>query len=246
MPAVGHLVLVKVLKLLTFCLGDSTEDLCVKILVLKLLYVLFIAPQTRENFHTNELYVIVDVFLRELLDLDEKAESVRPPFNLYIQRELTPPSQLRQTFLRVLHPLLTKTQLRTHLYKPLEVMRALERLVEDAKIREIDPTTRRLAERCLSGDWRVQLKRALSTPHSPYNEPYSAASTVAVAAESDLNIPRASPPEVRISDLHRSPLSDEGRHGVLLHVAKPRRRAAPPPPPRQRLKPSPAPASKAG
>ena len=65
------------------------EDLCVKLLVLKLLYLLFTTPGTREDFHTGELYVIVDVFLRELLDLDEEGETVGPPFNLHFKRQLT-------------------------------------------------------------------------------------------------------------------------------------------------------------
>jgi hypothetical protein len=66
--------------------------------------------------------------------------------------------QLRHTYLRVLHPLLTKTQLRSLPYKRPQIVAALESLIQNASIRDINPTTKRLVERCLSGEWCVQLK----------------------------------------------------------------------------------------
>ncbi|KAI0293024.1 hypothetical protein B0F90DRAFT_1811865 [Multifurca ochricompacta] len=95
--------------------------------------------------YTNDLCVLVDVFLREIIDLDEEAESL-----------------LRHTFLRVLHPLLTKTQLRSLPYKRPQIVRALESLIAHQEIREVNPTTKRLVERCLSGEWCVQ-HRTLNT-----------------------------------------------------------------------------------
>ena len=47
-----------------------------KLLILKILYVLFSSRLTAEYFYTNDLCVLVDVFLRELADLDEENESV--------------------------------------------------------------------------------------------------------------------------------------------------------------------------
>lgn len=47
-----------------------------QLLVLKILYLLFSTPGTSEYFYTNDLCVLVDVFLRELVDLDEDQESV--------------------------------------------------------------------------------------------------------------------------------------------------------------------------
>jgi hypothetical protein len=47
-----------------------------KLLILKILYVLFSSKLTAEYFYTNDLCVLVDVFLRELADLDEENESV--------------------------------------------------------------------------------------------------------------------------------------------------------------------------
>lgn len=48
-----------------------------QLLVLKLLYILFTTQGTSEYFYTNDLCVLVDVFLREVVDLDEDSESVR-------------------------------------------------------------------------------------------------------------------------------------------------------------------------
>ncbi|KAG6868209.1 hypothetical protein C0993_006182 [Termitomyces sp. T159_Od127] len=117
----------------------TPEDLCMQLLILKLLYVLFTTEGTSEYFYTNDLCVLVDVFLRELVDLDEDSES------------------LRHTYLRVLHPLLVRTQLRDMPYKRPQIAYALESLVAHSKVRDVNPTTKRLVERCLSGDWCVNL-----------------------------------------------------------------------------------------
>lgn len=57
-------------------LDRTPEDLCMQLLVLKILYLLFTTKGTSEYFYTNDLCVLVDVFLRELVDLDEESESV--------------------------------------------------------------------------------------------------------------------------------------------------------------------------
>lgn len=67
--------------------------------------------------------------------------------------------QLRHTYLRVLHPLLTKTQLRDIPYKRSQIVMALESLTQNANIRDINPTTKRLVERCLGGEWCVHLRK---------------------------------------------------------------------------------------
>ncbi|RDB24096.1 Protein dip1 [Hypsizygus marmoreus] len=119
----------------------TAEDLCMQLLILKILYVLFTTKGTSEYFYTNDLCVLVDVFLRELVDLDEDSES------------------LRHTYLRVLHPLLTKTQLRDVPYKRPQIVYSLESLIANPRMRDVNPTTKRLVERCLSGDWCVNLTR---------------------------------------------------------------------------------------
>ncbi|KAJ7230857.1 hypothetical protein B0H12DRAFT_1192857 [Mycena haematopus] len=119
----------------------TPEDLCMQLLVLKILYILFTTKGTEEYFYTNDLCVLVDVFLRELVDIDDESES------------------LRHTYLRVLHPLLTKTQLRDIPYKRPQIVYTLESLTRNSGIREVSSTTRRLVDRCLSGDWCVQLRK---------------------------------------------------------------------------------------
>ena len=50
-----------------------------QLLVLKILYLLFTTKGMSEYFYTNDLCVLVDVFLREIGNIDEDNESVRPP-----------------------------------------------------------------------------------------------------------------------------------------------------------------------
>jgi len=46
-------------------------------------------------------------------------------------------------------------------------MLALESLLGNDKIRDINPTTKRLVERCLGGDWCVQLRKTTPIPTTP-------------------------------------------------------------------------------
>ncbi|KAG9085174.1 hypothetical protein FRC06_003711 [Ceratobasidium sp. 370] len=116
--------------------ADNTpEDLCMQLLLLKMLYLLFTTPGTHEYFYTNDLRVLVDVFIRELTNLPEESES------------------LRHTYLRVLHPLVTNTQLKVTPYKRPELRQTLVSLISHSNIRDVNPTTRRLVERCLSAEW---------------------------------------------------------------------------------------------
>jgi hypothetical protein len=48
----------------------------VSLLILKILYLLFTTSGTAEYFYTNDLCVLVDVFIRELTDLGEESEGV--------------------------------------------------------------------------------------------------------------------------------------------------------------------------
>ena len=56
--------------------SSDAEDVCMQILVLKLLYLLFTTRETAHYFYLNDLKVLVDVFIRELSDLPEESESV--------------------------------------------------------------------------------------------------------------------------------------------------------------------------
>lgn len=137
------------------------------LLILKILYLLFTTSGTQEYFYTNDLCVLVDVFIRELYNLDEDSEGVRPSSfprpSFSLAPSLTPrrhPPQLKHTYLRVLHPLLTNTQLRQHAYKRPELRRCLESLVAQSHYRACDPTTRRLVERNLRASWCQTLRSA--------------------------------------------------------------------------------------
>jgi hypothetical protein len=115
---------------------------------LKLLYLIFTTPSTYEYFYTNDLRVLVDILIRNLLDLPEDSVA------------------LRHTYLRVFYPLLAHTQLQhpPH-YKKDEIRRTLGLLVhsqfdgeEDDYERilhfaEADETTKRLVARCSQVEW---------------------------------------------------------------------------------------------
>ena len=47
-----------------------------QLLILKILYLIFTTKGTSEYFYTNDLCVLVDVFLRELAGLDEESDVV--------------------------------------------------------------------------------------------------------------------------------------------------------------------------
>ncbi|KAJ5823424.1 hypothetical protein N7447_005764 [Penicillium robsamsonii] len=128
---------------------NREAETSLQLLTLKLLYLIFTTPSTYEYFFTNDLHVLVDILIRNLLDLPEEA------------------SALRHTYLRVLYPLLAHTQLRNppH-YKRDGLRRLLSILVrgqvsygsdsEHEKIlhfEEVDETTRRLVARCATVDW---------------------------------------------------------------------------------------------
>ncbi|KAH9823971.1 hypothetical protein DFH28DRAFT_1117746 [Melampsora americana] len=137
----------------------TPEGLCVSLLILKILYLLFTTLGTHEYFYTNDLCVLVDVFIRELSDLPDECDS------------------LRHTYLRVLHPLLTSTQLRTFHYKRREIRHVLLSHIKYEHLREVNLTTKRLVERNLRADWCLELEKAndpgtemssLSRPHQVF------------------------------------------------------------------------------
>lgn len=190
--------------------GRTPEDLVMQLLVLKMLYILFNTKGLSEYFYTNDLCVLVDVFLREIVDLDEESES------------------LRHTYLRVLHPLLTKTQLRSLPYKRTQIVRALESLIANQEIREVSSTTKRLVERCLNGEWCVHHRTSsggrVSTEHGTQRS--ASPSGDRVAAQSLTPKPNVPvPPNADPSLLRRRSLkgsrSAENLRGLATTDAKP-------------------------
>ncbi|KAF7943271.1 hypothetical protein EAE96_011201 [Botrytis aclada] len=118
-------------------LNRETET-SLQLLILKLLYLLFTTKATYEYFYTNDLRVLLDVIIRNLLDLPNEFVS------------------LRHTYLRVLYPLLAHTQLQQppH-YKKHEVVKVLSILggSGNAHWEPADETTIRLVERVAKVPW---------------------------------------------------------------------------------------------
>ncbi|KAI8086142.1 uncharacterized protein BX664DRAFT_335010 [Halteromyces radiatus] len=121
---------------LIFMLNRS-DDACVQLLILKLLYCVFMEPKLYEYFYTNDLYVLVDITLREVCDLGDDRES----------------EALRDAYLRILKPLLINTQLRYKPYKKTDIHQVLCSLITPYMHRNVEPSSKRLAQRILEDWW---------------------------------------------------------------------------------------------
>lgn len=118
-------------------LNRETET-SLQLLILKLLYLIFTTQATHEYFYTNDLRVLLDVIIRNLLDLPDELIS------------------LRHTYLRVLYPLLAHTQLsQPPHYKHDEIIKVLHILGGSANAHwePADETTVRLIERVTKVPW---------------------------------------------------------------------------------------------
>lgn len=118
-------------------LNRETET-SLQLLILKLLYLLFTTKATYEYFYTNDLRVLLDVIIRNLMDLPDEKIS------------------LRHTYLRVLYPLLAHTQLsQPPHYKQDEILRVLSILrgSHNAHFAPADETSLRLVERVAKVKW---------------------------------------------------------------------------------------------
>lgn len=121
-------------------LNRETET-SLQLLILKLLYLLFTTKATYEYFYTNDLRVLLDVIIRNLLDLPNEVMA------------------LRHTYLRVLSPLLAHTQLsQPPHYKREEILKVLRILsgAGNAHFAPADETTVRLVDRVAKIDWLGQ------------------------------------------------------------------------------------------
>lgn len=152
-------------------LNRETET-SLQLLILKLLYLLFTTKATYEYFYTNDLRVLLDVIIRNLLDLPDESMA------------------LRHTYLRVLYPLLAHTQLShpPH-YKRQEILKVLQILGGEGNLHfaPADETTLRLVERVSRVQWLHNsgeseiAKKLLGISLSP-SQTGSLASVVDVAA----------------------------------------------------------------
>lgn len=156
--------------------NHNLDETSLQLLTLKVLYLLFTTRTTYEYFYTNDLRVLVDILIRNLLDLPEDA------------------SALRHTYLRVLYPLLAHTQLRyppqykrEEIRKLLAVLRRGQVSEVDAgsptnanwqHFEEVDETTARLVQRCQKVPWLTDVdEETITQTESPTSEDRSSAPT---------------------------------------------------------------------
>jgi len=166
--------------------SNTEEDLVMQLLLLKILYLLFTTPGTQNYFYTNDLRVLVDVFLRELVDLPEESEA------------------LRHTYLRVLNPLLLHTQLRETPYKMAQICRTLQSLISNGGVREITPTTRRLVDRCLNAEWCLKIQEEMMPPAKPgYTDANMSLATL--SSDSFTHLPSVAVPDDDILEPPKAP-----------------------------------------
>ena len=120
---------------------NRESETSLQLLILKLLYLLFTTQATYEYFYTNDLRVLVDVMIRNLLDLPLSSTA------------------LRHTYLRVLYPLLAHTQLKhpENNYKRDELLKLLYMMTSSGSaglhFGAVDETTKRLVGRCVQVPW---------------------------------------------------------------------------------------------
>ena len=137
-----HLLAYKTFGENLILLLNRENETSLQLLILKLLYLLFSTKQTCEYFYTNDLHVLLDVILRNLLDLPAEDAAMQA---------------LRHTYLRVLSPLLANSQLRGSGmgYKRAEIRQVLHVLGGEmqAHFAPVDATTVRLVKRCKDVDW---------------------------------------------------------------------------------------------
>jgi hypothetical protein len=134
---------------------NRESETSLQLLILKLLYLLFGNPSTAEYFYTNDLHVLVDVILRNLIDLPHDSPAA---------------SALRHTYLRVLHPILMHSQIsKPPHYKRDELLRLLHLLITSGThFAPVDETTQRLVIRCTSVQW-LQSTRDSDSNANGYN-----------------------------------------------------------------------------
>ncbi|KAF2641511.1 hypothetical protein P280DRAFT_469126 [Massarina eburnea CBS 473.64] len=119
---------------------NRESETSLQLLILKVLYLIFGNPQSAEYFYTNDLHVLVDVILRNLIDLPSDSPAA---------------NALRHTYLRVLYPILTHSQIsKPPHYKKDDILRLLQLLTTSGNhFAPVDATTLRLVRRCIAVHW---------------------------------------------------------------------------------------------
>jgi hypothetical protein len=199
-------------------LNRETET-SLQLLILKLLYLLFTTKATHEYFYTNDLRVLLDVIIRNLLDLPNELIS------------------LRHTYLRVLYPLLAYTQLsQPPHYKRNEIIKVLSLLGGSTNVHfaPADETTVRLVERVAQVSWlrdedmsEGEVARKLLGISLSASQAASSISVVDVAAV--MEKPGVQTPSRRAEAAEKAEVDSEVEEEQITGSGKlPTRRRAPP------------------
>lgn len=198
-------------------LNRETET-SLQLLILKLLYLLFTTKSTYEYFYTNDLRVLLDVIIRNLLDLPNDLMS------------------LRHTYLRVLSPLLGHTQLsQPPHYKRGEILKVLGILggSGNAHFAPADDTTLRLVERVGKVSWLAEGAEptqseiaskflGISLSHSQTASSISVVDVAAVTEKPGVKTPSRKtefPPEVKDEEPESEASPSTSAHDEAIAIA---------------------------
>lgn len=142
---------------------NREESQIIKILILKFLNSIFTKSETSDLVYLNDLKILVDIFIRELNDLDyDRCDDTRI---------------LVIDYLRVLYPLLVNTQLAKCMnYKSQQILEVLSHLVSTSQTSHTKDNMKaqedvivKLATKCMGIDWLNPKKR--EKVHTAYRVP---------------------------------------------------------------------------
>ncbi|KAK6453884.1 uncharacterized protein RJT20DRAFT_146878 [Scheffersomyces xylosifermentans] len=143
---------------------NREESQIIKILILKFLYLVFTTSFTTKLVYLNDLKILVDIFIRELNDMDYSGDVGNENRFLMI------------TYLKVMYPLLRFSQLRdeSEIYKSDQILDLLQNLILNSTSnstgsigelqREQEDVIAKLAKKCMEISW---LKNRRSKPTNP-------------------------------------------------------------------------------
>jgi hypothetical protein len=140
---------------------NREESHIIKILILKFLYLVFTSSYTTKLVYLNDLKIMVDIFIREINDLDYNADNEH--------------KILMITYLKVLYPLVMFSQLSEvrNGYKKGELVDLLRNLILNSSASRIKDQTERkenivsmLAGKCMSVSWLKEKDKAQPTNSS--------------------------------------------------------------------------------
>lgn len=177
---------------------QTVGETSLQLLILKLFYLLFTTSSTYEYFYTNDLHVLVDILIRNLLDLPPDSTATATT------------TSLRHTYLRVLHPLLAYTQLSHPPHYKRDEIRKLLFVLADASHNHFerpDETTVRLVGRCLKVHWlrdhdseALALRVDLET-QSPVEEVVKAGHAVVAKKLLGISLPEAQESALSVNEV---------------------------------------------